>query len=138
MPVRKQRRSRKGGPPFGSRHDDRTERKRGRSPATVRATGRVAAGRNCYLYVVCGIGVRMALLQRVGILSRIHISEGAPAPHSIAGISAASRHAHFGRARREGPRCRTAKKGDEVAPSHEVASDEVHNLAYHRTARAAV
>ena len=56
------------------------------------ATGRVAAGRNCYLYVACGVGGRTALLQCVGILTTILISEGALAPHSIAVIEATSRH----------------------------------------------
>ena len=45
--------------PLVSRHDDRTERKR--QPMDDHryrrsSTGGVAAGRNCYLYVVCGIG----------------------------------------------------------------------------------
>src|SRR6476469_7090656 len=42
------------------------------------------------------------------------------------------------RARRERPRRRAAKQGNELAPSHEVVSDEVHNLAHHRTTRAPV
>jgi hypothetical protein len=42
--------------------------------ATVGAPQAVSPpGRNCYLYVVCGIGGRTALLQRLGILTRIHI-----------------------------------------------------------------
>src|SRR3977135_362274 len=43
------------------------------------------------------------------------------------------------RARREGP-CRgcAAKQCDELASSHELPSDEAHNLAHHRTMRAPV
>ena len=40
---------------------------------------------------------------------------------------------------RDRPRsCRAAKQGNELAPSHEMVSDEVHNLAHHRTTRACV
>ena len=48
------------------------------------------------------------------------------------------RHCWLLRACRERPRRRAAKKIDEFAPSHEVASGEAHSLAHHRTTRAPV
>jgi hypothetical protein len=41
-------------------------------------------------------------------------------------------------ARHERPRSRTAEKRDELSPSHELPSDEAHNLAHHWTMRAPV
>jgi hypothetical protein len=41
------------------------------------------------------------------------------------------RHRWLLRARRERPCSRAADKGDELAPPHELPSDEAHNLAHH-------
>jgi hypothetical protein len=42
------------------------------------------------------------------------------------------------RARHERPCCCATEQGNELAPSHEMVSDEVHNLAHHWTISAPV
>ena len=67
------------------------------SPWTITATAgaprAVSPPAATVTYMLSAVSAaRMALLQCVGILTRIHISEGALAPHSIAVVNATLRH----------------------------------------------
>src|SRR6516162_210500 len=70
------------------------------SPWTITATAgaprAVSPPAATVTYMLSAVSAaRMALLQCVGILTRIHISEGAPAPHPITVIIAARRYPPF-------------------------------------------